>query len=62
MQEIKLIELTNDNIPHVEVIAIGYQNECLVGYIHTDDAGDFVCENDHEMLEEVTHFMYIPKI
>jgi len=61
MSDIKLIKLTNDNIPNVEVIAINYQNECIVGYINFDN-DEFTCENNHEMLEKVTHFMYIPKI
>lgn len=65
MKQIELIELTLENIPDVEVIAIGYQNECMVGYIRDDgdESGEeFICESNGEVLEEITHFIFIPKL
>lgn len=63
-KKVEIHELTPRNIPEVEVIAIGYQNECLVGYIsnNSDEGEEFICESDSELLEEVTHFMFIPEI
>lgn len=60
--KVPVIELTKDNIPEKQVIAIGYQNECLVGYIHETEGGDFECEDDSQLLEDVTHFIEIPKV
>jgi hypothetical protein len=57
----EIIKLTPENIPDVEVIAIGYQNECLVGYI-SKIYGDYVCESSSEELKDITHFMFIPKM
>jgi hypothetical protein len=37
--------------PNKEVIALGYQDEIIIGWISGN-----VCENDGEMLEEVTHW------
>lgn len=59
------IPLTLENIPDEEVIAIGYQNECLVGYIRNDgdESGEeFICESGSEILEDVSHFILIPKV
>lgn len=64
MEAIKIIGLTVANIPTKEVIAIGYQGECLVGWIRNDgdESGEeMICESDSEILEEVTHFIRIPK-
>lgn len=64
MEALKIVTLTLENIPEVEVIAIGNQGECIVGYISNlgDESGEeFACENDNDVLEEVTHFIEIPK-
>lgn len=60
MKGLKVIKLTNNNIPEGECIAIGYQEECLVGYISGDVQSGFMCESDTEELEEVTHFIHLP--
>lgn len=57
----EIIKLTDQNIPSKEVIAIGYQNECLVGYVSGTEEHGFECESEESLLEEVTHFMNIPK-
>lgn len=44
------------NLPTVEVLAFGYQENILVGYL-SKFRGDFICENEGEVLIEVTHYM-----
>lgn len=56
----EIIILKIENMPDKEVIAFDYKGECLVGYIHYDGFDEFVCENNHEVLNKVTHFMFIP--
>jgi len=50
-----------DQMPKKECLAIGYQNEIIIGYIGKDAGGQFFCENDHEMLDKVTHWMPLPE-
>lgn len=49
-------------LPENECIAIGYQDEILIGYISDDDelSGRFICTNDHETLTHVTHWRELP--
>ena len=53
--------------PDGECLAIGYQNEMLIGYISTDRIGNqtfgtgFLCSNDHENLTHVTHWTPLPE-
>ena len=48
------MKLDQNNLPEDEVVAIGYQNEALVGYIHYDiDKNKFTCYSDNEQLEDV---------
>ena len=60
-QPIQPIKLTIENIPIEEVIAIGQQNVCLVGYISCVD-GEYICESDESLLKKVTHFILIPEV
>jgi len=50
-----------NRLPDTEVLAIGYQNEMIIGYISPHDEQGFICENDNELLEYVTHWMPLPK-
>jgi hypothetical protein len=45
-----------------EVLAVGYQNELLVGCLYSDPSSTtgWGCESDGDVLNEVTH--YIPTI
>lgn len=54
------VELKENNIPHHEVIALGFQNEIIIGYINNKN-GHFICENDNELLVNITHFMKKPQ-
>lgn len=57
----QIIKITEETIPWDEVIAIDGLGQALVGFI--DEVGDgYQCESDETLLENVTHFMYIPKI
>lgn len=50
-----------DKEPDSEVIAIGYQNEMIIGYVSKLEDGDFCCESDGAFLSDVTHWMPLPK-
>ena len=56
-----ITKLTTTNLPKQEVIAINKSNEALVGYIHNTEDG-FICEDEHQSLYDVTHYVEIPKI
>ena len=57
----QIIKITEETIPWDEVIAIDGLGQALVGFI--DEVVDgYQCESDETSLENVTHFMYIPKI
>lgn len=60
----EIIELTSNNIPCEEVIAIGHQNECLVGYIFQNEINEkeFICESEESILYLITHYINIPKV
>ncbi len=51
---------SGDKLPGKEVIAIGYQNECIVGWI-TDTGIEIICDSESEGLAEVTHYAEIPE-
>ena len=60
-----VIPVNKDNLPEHEVIAIGYQNESIVGYLHTEirlGNEQVICDSECTALEQVTHYMDIPKI
>jgi hypothetical protein len=48
-----------ERLPEKECIAIGYQNEILIGYVSSING--YICETDHETLTHVTHWMEKPK-
>ena len=50
-----------DEVPEKEVIAIGFQQEIIIGYISGDEMVGYECENDHELLEKITHWMSLPE-
>lgn len=54
---IKWTRLTEHNVPDEEALAIGYQNEMLIGYISSDEDVEFICEGEGVELTEVSHFI-----
>ena len=51
-----------DNLPQGECIALGYQNEMLIGYISkNENEHNYTAENEYEILTHVTHYM-IPRL
>lgn len=55
-QNIKWKKVGKD--PVTEVLAIGYQNEMLLGWIYRNEDDDgWYCENDSEFLTGVTHYI-----
>ena len=48
----------NEANPQTEVIAIGYQQEMLIGWI---DQFNTACESDGQLLDDVTHWRYKPE-
>lgn len=48
--------------PGGEVLAIGNQDECIVGYLSKLESGDWECESDGESLGEVTAFIPIKDV
>ena len=51
----------NKNLYDDEVLAIGFQEELIVGYLIEDDNSDtgFGCENDSEYLDDVVAYITI---
>jgi hypothetical protein len=60
MEWIKCSDTTK--VPDTEVLAIGFQDECLVGYLRKDKRGDWTCQSDGEWLDEVKGFILIKDI
>jgi frataxin-like iron-binding protein CyaY len=57
MSKIKWIDI-NKKEPLKECLAIGYQKEMIVGYCYQrENSGEWVCESDGQILEEVTHWI-----
>ena len=49
--------------PKNEVLAMGFQNELLIGYIeYCSDAKTWFCESEFELLEEVHHFITVDEL
>lgn len=57
------IRVTEEEIPDMECIAVGYQNEMLVGWLIPDAYSDtgYSAESDSEILRNVTHWMPLPE-
>lgn len=54
------VKITDDNIPDIEVLAISYRKDYLIGFVEKR-SGAFVCENDLEKLDDITHYMPLPQ-
>ena len=56
------IRVTEEEIPDMECIAVGFQNEMLIGWIAPDAYSDtgYSTESDGEVLHNVTHWMPLP--
>ena len=50
-------------LPDGECIAIGYQNEMLIGWVYEDKNSEtgYAAESESEILREVTHWMPLPE-
>lgn len=61
MMEGKIMEtqwrLAKGKVPEYEVLAVGYQDEMWIGFLHKD-AEKWQCENDSGILDSVRY--YIP--
>jgi hypothetical protein len=56
------INVDENNLPKMEVLALGYQKEILIGYIKIGTAWEgLICESEHEILIKVTHWMPKPE-
>ena len=42
--------------PKGEVLALGFQDEILLGYVEKD-GNEYICESEGEMLSNVTHYI-----
>ena len=49
-----------ERLPEGECIAIGWQDEMLIGYVYRSGTG-YACESDGEYLMDVTHWMPLPE-
>ena len=52
------IKVDLNKLPDKECLAIGYQNEMLIGYIREDSEVGIACEDDFQLLTDVTHYCY----
>jgi len=50
-----------DRLPKKECLAIGYQDEMIIGWLGEETYGGFTCESGDEQLTDVTHWMPLPK-
>ena len=62
MAEQKWIPVT-ERLPDGECIAIGFQNEMLIGWVAEDIGSDtgYLAESVGEILRNVTHWMPLPE-
>ena len=49
-----------ERLPEDECLALGWQNEMLIGLVYRSGAG-YACESDGEYLMDVTHWMPLPE-
>ncbi len=49
-----------ERLPERECLAIGWQDEMLIGNVYRSGAG-YACESDGEYLMDVTHWMPLPE-
>ncbi len=50
-----------DESPDTEVLAVGYQNEMLIGWVSFHEYDGYYCDSSDTMLTEVTHWMPLPE-
>ena len=52
-----------ERLPDCECIAIGYQNEMLIGWVDTDKISEtgYTAESNGEILRNVAHWMPLPE-
>ena len=62
MANMKWIPVT-ERLPDGECIAIGFQNEMLIGWVAEDMGSDtgYLAESEGEILRNVTHWMPLPE-
>ena len=54
------VSVEGSELPNDEVICINQYNVYIIGYLGVGIYGQFKCENDHEVLENPTHWMPLP--
>lgn len=47
------------SLPDFQCLCIGFQDEMLIGYL-IFKGGEYYCETDNEILENVTHWQHLP--
>ena len=50
-----------DRLPEKAVLALGFQNEMIIGYVCEDLNKGWIAENENELLFDVTHWMPLPE-
>jgi len=56
----KWISVDAKNLPKEEVLAYGYEDEILIGYLEANEEGHVSCESENELLMDVTHYQELP--
>ena len=47
--------------PAHEILAINKHDDVLIGYIDRLGGDEFICQSEHEVLHDVTHWTEVPK-
>lgn len=49
-------------LPDDEVLAVNVYNEFLVGYCNEPRPGEFVCENEGELMGDITYWISVKEL
>ena len=55
------IPVTERLLENEEVLCINDYSFYMVGWLHCDDVGNYICESDSENMFDVTHWMPLPE-
>jgi hypothetical protein len=50
------------NVSTEEVVAVNTSNDVLVGYLTQLPDGEWICESEETMLEDVTHYITVKNL
>ena len=56
-QTVYLPVKVEDELPEKEVICINISNDLLVGHVYKIDDDEFQCEDNHQILAQVTYWL-----